>query len=804
MTSSNAASRDDQWLQEQATAFVFGELDPTEAAEFTALMESSAEVRASVATIRETAATLAAEFATTSITLPRPQREAVETAIEHAEQNPVPPITVTSDESSNHSFGYALAIAASLLLACGLTFPALHRVISAKTETQQLQKQIQEIERQNRLLAQRNLTFEKQIQSLQRQLAARPRAAAQDAQSDVTSIGDPSSVSPRVVNAGDSPDKTNRNVVRIDVTSSDKADIPGTSGVENDQGVAMNRPHDTRANETTSAINVAGGETQSIANQTVSDTDSRTVDQVAVDNPDNNFDATELAAETLATERLMDDAFYASRETANRSMVSNRRGLFESAAVTPLSAFPINVEREAYLSIRKLIARQTLPSTSDVAVEQMVNFFKYDYPTPQGEDAFAIEMDLASCPWNASHRLARIGIQGREVKQRRRPANLVFLIDVSGSMNRPEKLPLAVQGLMAIVEQLDKDDSIALVAYAGAKGLVLDATTGDQKRIIVDAIDRLRRGGDIKRGEGIQLAYKIAERHYIPGGTNRVILCTDDDCNVGIKDTGALSRFIQRQSDRVTFSAFQFGGAIADHELMSRLCSKGSGSHHAIKNRADGQEQFLKQIELRRIVIAQDIDLRIEFNPHEVKAYRLIGYEDQLTGRTIRSDTDLNDEVLSGHSVTALYEIVPRHDGNAGSVATSPTEGLRYQTPVAFNDLASSGEVMTLRLQYRDPQQDRAKVIEVSAEDSGAAFEDTADDFRFAAAVAAFGMLLQSPSHQLAARRVDEDAAEDPESDFDLIHRLASQASGDDPSGFRRDFVELVRQASKVAADRHG
>ncbi|OYP36368.1 von Willebrand factor type A domain-containing protein [Rhodopirellula sp. MGV] len=787
----NDSDPNDLQLHEQATAFVFGELSAQQEAEFVQRMEHSPTLCETVNAIRETATTLASEFDTKTQSLSEQSRQTIEAAIRRAEQVPVPPIepgtseelgvaqAVPSPQSPSSSFGFVLAIAASLLLACGLTLPALNRVISARTETKLLRSRIQEVERQNRLLAERNRQFESQIQSLQVQLAL-------DRQQ--STVAPPSSA---VVNN----DQTSTN--NLDTT----ADVNPVDVSSTDVAAVSNQTHE----ETASNVAAMGSAGDSLSGSpsdlspTNLDHDLPNENETAVDDP------SVIAADVLESQRLMDDTLSPSRVKVAGQSRPFRSGVFESAAVSPLSNFPINIERESYWAVRKLIDRKSLPQSNDVYVEQLINTFDYEYARPEDGKTFAVSMDIASCPWNPSNRLARVGIQGRESQQSRRPANLVFLVDVSGTMNRPEKLPLAVKGLLTIVEQLDKNDSLAIVVYSGAKGIALDATTGDQKLKIIDAIHRIRSGGSTKSGEGLQLAYRIAQRQYIPGGNNAVILCTDNNCQIGFESSNELADFVLTRSDQVAFSAIQFGADAGDHKLMKRLCNKGNGDYRVVKNRGDAESQFLDQIQLHSEQIASDVDVRVEFNPREVKAYRLIGYEDQRGAMVATSDLPWSGDVYSGHAVTALYEIIPQNGLGAGAPTDSNVEGLKYQTPVALNDDANSGEVLTLKLRYHDTQSGQDfDSIEVSLQDTGIAFDDAPESFRFASAAAAFGMLLRSPANQITVRHTGDSPVADGLTDFEFIEKIAANASGEDPSGFRNDFVAMVKRAGRLAAQQHG
>jgi Ca-activated chloride channel family protein len=455
---------------------------------------------------------------------------------------------------------------------------------------------------------------------------------------------------------------------------------------------------------------------------------------------------------------------------------------FLAASANPLSTFSIDVDTASYANVRRFLRRGQLPPKDAVRIEELVNYFHYDYVQPQGEAPFSVSTELAPCPWQPKHRLALVGLQGRELEEKALPPrNLVFLLDVSGSMNEPDKLPLLQQSLGLLVEQLRPQDRVAIVVYAGASGLVLPPTSGEHKETIRQALDSLSAGGSTAGGAGIQLAYRVAADSFISGGINRVILATDGDFNVGVTNQGDLVRLIEeKRKTGVFLSVLGFGSGNLKDSTMEKLADSGNGNYSYIDSMAEGRKVLVAEAGATLVTIAKDVKIQVEFNPARVAAYRLIGYENRaLRPEDFKDDRKDAGEIGSGHSVTALYEVVP-----AGVAIELPgIDPLKYQKPAA----ASGGhgeELMTVKLRYKQPDGDRSRLLAVAVKDQAAA---PSANLCFSAAVAEFGMLLRDSEHKGQAS-------------WDQVLELAGEGSGDDRDGYRAEFVHLVRAAEGLTA----
>jgi Ca-activated chloride channel family protein len=456
---------------------------------------------------------------------------------------------------------------------------------------------------------------------------------------------------------------------------------------------------------------------------------------------------------------------------------------FYRAANEPLSTFSIDVDTASYANIRRFLSQNMLPPKDAVRIEEMLNYFSYhDAPPSQSSaDPFAVHTEIAGCPWNARHRLARIGIAAKPIDQSRRPSsNLVFLVDVSGSMNEPNKLPLVQWSLQRLVEQLGENDQVAMVVYAGASGLVLAPTSCIRKTEILDAIERLRSGGSTNGGAGIQLAYDVATQNFIKKGTNRVILATDGDFNVGVTNEGDLTRLIEAKAKSGVFlSVLGFGmGNIKDSNL-EKLADKGNGHYAYIDSPREAYKVLVEEMNSTLVTVAKDVKIQVEFNPAKVGAYRLIGYENRIMAhQDFNDDTKDAGEVGAGHHVTALYEVVP-----PGEVSGIPgIDPLKYQKPA--QSTGTSHESFTVKLRYKEPDGDKSRLLESGVADKGLSFADASTDLKFAAAVAGFGMLLRDSPHKgsLTCGGV-----------LEIAHPMLT----DDPSGYRKEFVAAVEQAKR-------
>jgi Ca-activated chloride channel family protein len=475
-----------------------------------------------------------------------------------------------------------------------------------------------------------------------------------------------------------------------------------------------------------------------------------------------------------------------------------------------VSTFSVDVDTASYSNMRRVLRAGALPHPDAVRIEELVNYFHYDYPQPQGDAPFSANMELADCPWNAKHRLLRVALKGREIEPAKRPAaNLVFLLDVSGSMDEYNKLPLVQKAMKLLVGELREDDRVAIVVYAGNAGLVLDTTAGNEELKIRDAIDRLQAGGSTNGGKGIQLAYEKALANFKDGGINRVILATDGDLNVGITDDDSLVELIkQKAANDVFLTVLGFGTGNLKDSKLEKLADNGNGNYAYIDNLREARKVLVEQIGGSLVTIAKDVKLQLEFNPAEVRAYRLIGYENRLlAAKDFDDDTKDAGEIGAGHTVTALYELVPAgSDEKIPDIdeATEDGQPLKYQqveqkaaedekkaTEVQLTDAAKKGDLLTLALRYKPPEGDVSTKREFTLPAESKAFNKASRDFQFAASVASFGMLLRGSKYAGDAT-------------FASVEEIAGASLGDDKQGRRQEFVELVQLAEQLRGRREG
>lgn len=461
-----------------------------------------------------------------------------------------------------------------------------------------------------------------------------------------------------------------------------------------------------------------------------------------------------------------------------------RDNLFHSVTENPLSTFSIDVDTASYANVRRFLLQGSLPPKDAVRIEEMLNYFTYDYPQPKRGEPFSVNVEVAGCPWDGDHRLVRIGLKGREVPAAKRPpSNLVFLVDVSGSMQPANKLPLLKRALKMLVQQLGENERVAIVVYAGSSGLVLPSTCCDQRQKVLDALDRLESGGSTNGGEGIQRAYAVAQENFIKGGINRVILCTDGDFNVGVTNHGDLTRLIEEKARGGVFlTVLGFGMGNLKDSTMEKLADKGNGNYAYIDSLHEARKVLVEQMNGTLVTIAKDVKVQVEFNPAQVSAYRLIGYENRLLRKEdFNDDTKDAGEIGAGHTVTALYEIVP--PGRA--LASPAVDPLKYQKPARPSPEPASKELLTVKLRYKQPDGDKSSLIERPVTDKGAGYAAASRDFKFAAAVAAFGMVLRDSPHKGSAT-------------LDGVLELADEGRGPDRSGYRTEFLSLVKKAQAL------
>ena len=460
---------------------------------------------------------------------------------------------------------------------------------------------------------------------------------------------------------------------------------------------------------------------------------------------------------------------------------------FKTVSESPLSTFSIDVDAASYSNMRRYINKGELPPADAIRTEELINYFSYDYPQPTGNDPVKITTEVGACPWNVKHRLVRIGLKAKEIPTDKLPvSNLVFLIDVSGSMYGPQRLGLVQSSLKLLVNNLRDEDRVAIVVYSGSAGEKLPSTSGSDKQKIREAIDELTAGGSTAGGAGIKLAYKMAKQNFVKGGNNRIILCTDGDFNVGVSSDEGLEKLIeQERKSGVFLTVLGYGMGNYKDSKMQVLAEKGNGNHAYIDNLQEANRVLVNEFGATMHTVAKDVKLQIEFNPSQVQAYRLIGYESRLL-----KDEDFNNdakdagEMGAGHTVTAFYEVVP---AGIKSDFTGKVDDLKYQktkpAPAVTNN---SKELLTVKLRYKAPDGNTSKKIEQPLIDDKK--EKVSSDFRFASAVAMFGQLLR-----------DSDFKGD--ATYDKVISLAKTSLDNDEKGYRREFIRLAETAEGLAKD---
>lgn len=461
-----------------------------------------------------------------------------------------------------------------------------------------------------------------------------------------------------------------------------------------------------------------------------------------------------------------------------KSIAENK---FKKASDVPLSTFSIDVDAASYSNMRRFLNKGEMPQKDAIRTEELVNYFTYNYAQPSGNDPVRIATEIGTCPWNTQHRLVRIGLKAKEIPTGNLPAsNLVFLIDVSGSMYGPERLDLVKSSLKLLVNNLRGKDKVAIVVYAGAAGEKLSSTPGNDKQKIREALEILEAGGSTAGGAGIKLAYKIAKKNFIEGGNNRIILCTDGDFNVGISSSDDLEKMIENErKSGVYLTVLGYGMGNYKDKKMQTLAEKGNGNHAYIDNLQEANRVLVNEFGSTLHTVAKDVKLQVEFNPAQVKSYRLIGYESRLL-----ADEDFNNDVKdagdmgAGHTVTALYEVVPV---GVKSNYTGKVDDLKYQKqPKNPIFTTGSNEMITIKLRYKQPDASDSKKIELTLTDN--LQNEVSSDFRFASAVAMFGQLLRNSEYKGKAT-------------YDKVISLAKTALDNDERGYRKEFIRLAEVA---------
>jgi Ca-activated chloride channel homolog len=461
---------------------------------------------------------------------------------------------------------------------------------------------------------------------------------------------------------------------------------------------------------------------------------------------------------------------------------------FARTTDAPLSTFSIDVDTASYANVRRFLRDGQRPPVDAVRIEELVNYFSYDDPEPSTDKPFSINTEVAAAPWAPEHRLVRIGLRTRAIDSARAPAaNLVFLIDVSGSMQDADKLPLLKRGLGLLAQNLRPQDRVAMVVYAGASGLALPSTPGTQKNALLEALERLEAGGSTNGGDGIRLAYSVARQNFVKGGTNRVLLATDGDFNVGTTSEGDLTRLIeQERKSGVFLTVLGFGRGNLNDSSMESLADHGNGSYAYVDSIAEAHKVLVREAGSTLLTVAKDVKLQVEWNPKRVASYRLIGFENRiLAARDFNDDKKDAGEIGAGHSMTALYEVVPLTA--SGSGPTPEIDALRYQGQVAPTTAADSDELMTVKIRYKRPDADVSQLLSQPVRERAGDAQASAD-LRWSAAVACFGMLLRDSEHKGKATLA-------------LADSLARSALGADPHGQRHEFVRLIDQARMLGVD---
>lgn len=484
----------------------------------------------------------------------------------------------------------------------------------------------------------------------------------------------------------------------------------------------------------------------------------------------------QMAVRSLGMPALIYDR-YANREEYNH----NAENRFKSPVKDPLSTFSIDVDAASYSNIRRFINQGEMPPKDAVRIEEMINYFNYNYPKPTGNDPVRITTEVGICPWNKTHRLVQIGLKAREIENQNLPAsNFVFLIDVSGSMFGPTRLELVKSSLRLLVNNLREKDRVAIVTYCGDARVALPSTPGNEKQKIKDALETLTAGGSTAGGAGIKEAYRIAQKNFIAQGNNRIILCTDGDFNVGASSETELENLIEsKRKNGIFLTVLGYGMGNYKDNKMQILAQKGNGNHAYIDNIQEANKVLVNEFGSTMYAVAKDVKLQVEFNPAKVQSYRLVGYETRiLNDEDFNDDTKDAGEMGAGHTVTALYEIIPT--GTPGNIPGS-VDPLKYQSQTNVNaQTSNSSELLTVKLRYKTPEEEKSKKIEKSVTDMGK--DNVSPDFRFASAVAMFAQLLKDSDFK-------------GEATYDKVIETANKGLSFDPEGYRAEFVRLVQRA---------
>lgn len=500
------------------------------------------------------------------------------------------------------------------------------------------------------------------------------------------------------------------------------------------------------------------------------------------------FGAKKRASTTGSVSYAVAPAYYTRPEFNTENYSTIHESGFKDVINNPLSTFSIDVDQASYTNVRRFLNLGQMPPVDAVRIEEMINYFSYKYEKPEADKPYSINTELTHCPWSSDHYLLMVGLQAKEIDKAALPSsNLVFLIDVSASMQAPNKLPLVKSSMNLLVNELRPDDRVAIVVYAGAAGVVLNSTTGNQKQSILSAIDKLEAGGSTAGGAGLKLAYKIARENFIPEGNNRIILATDGDFNVGVSGTSELERFVEIERESGIFmTVLGFGMGNYKDDKMETIADKGNGNYAYIDNLQEARKVLVKEFGGTLFTVAKDVKLQLEFNPQHVKAYRLIGYENRLlNNEDFKDDKKDAGEMGMGHSVTALYELIP-----AGSKEKVPgTDELKYQVSRKQSENNYTDELVTVKTRYKLPDGDTSYPIDQIVPAKVSPLRNSSENIRFASAVAGFGMLLRN-SEYLGALT------------YKQVEELAKNARDQDEEGYRGEFVRLIEVTKSLSQAR--
>ncbi len=480
-------------------------------------------------------------------------------------------------------------------------------------------------------------------------------------------------------------------------------------------------------------------------------------------------------------------AMYYEAEYNTEAYSSISENGYKSPKDEPLSTFSVDVDRASYSNVRRYLNSGQLPPKDAVRVEEMINYFDYSYQAPTNDIPFSINKEIGLAPWNKEHYLLKIALKGKETpREDLKGSNLVFLLDVSGSMNSANKLPLLKSAFKLLVNQLSDDDRVAIVVYAGASGVVLPATKGTDKNKILDALDQLQAGGSTAGGAGLKLAYKIAEENFIKEGNNRIILATDGDFNVGVSSNSEMEQLVETNRDKgIAITVLGFGMGNYKDDKLEIIANKGNGNYAYIDNLQEAQKTLVTEFGSTLYTIAKDVKFQLEFNPNLVAGYRLIGYENRLLNKEdFNDDTKDAGEIGSGHVVTALYEIIP-HSASDTKKWIKSVDKLKYQKSSAKVKSAYDDELLTLKLRYKEPDEDESKLVSEVLKLDTNELKEQSTDFNFASSVAAFGMILRHSDY------VNDMT-------YDDVINLAKKGKGDDEFGYRGEFIRLAKMAQQL------